>query len=105
MVQNNLTPDNIYDNAKEMDFPDSSISYFEGMMGQPMGGFPEELRKLVLKGKETIYVRPGELLPSEDFNQIKLHLDSVHNFNADIKDILSYALYPKVFEDYIEYIK
>lgn len=35
-----------------MAFPDSAVSYFKGMMGQPMGGFPEKLQKLVLKGED-----------------------------------------------------
>ena len=54
MVQNGLTPENIYEKAKDMAFPDSVVSYFKGMMGQPMGGFPEKLQKLVLKGEEPI---------------------------------------------------
>ena len=105
MIQNDLDSENIYDKAKEMDFPDSSVSYFQGMMGQPMGGFPEELRQLVLKGKETIYTRPGELLPDEDFDKIKSHLDENYNMESDDKDVLSYALYPKVYEDYLKYIE
>ena len=30
MVQNKLTPDNIYEKGKNIDFPDSIVSYFEG---------------------------------------------------------------------------
>ncbi len=37
MVQNNLTPDNIVERAATLHFPDSVISYFKGMMGQPKG--------------------------------------------------------------------
>ena len=43
MVQNELTPENIYEKAKDIDFPDSIVAYFEGMMGQPEGGFPEKV--------------------------------------------------------------
>lgn len=46
MVQNDLSPENIYDKAVDMGFPDSVVSYFQGMMGQPMGGFPERLQNL-----------------------------------------------------------
>lgn len=104
MVQNELTPENIYQKAKDMSFPDSVVSYFEGMIGQPMGGFPEELQKLVLKGKKPITCRPGELLPPEDFDAIGKHLKQKYNIDADMKDKLAYALYPKVFEEYIDYI-
>lgn len=40
------------------------------MIGQPEGGFPEELQKIVLKDKKPIDVRPGSLLPDEDFDYI-----------------------------------
>lgn len=102
MVQNDLTPENIYDKASSMDFPDSIVSYFEGMMGQPEGGFPERLQQLVLKGKPAITGRPGELLEDEDFGKIKEYLDATYDINATDQDVLSYALYPKVFEDYIK---
>lgn len=101
MVQNDLTPENIYDKAESMDFPDSIVSYFEGMMGQPEGGFPEKLQKLVLKDKQPITCRPGELLEDEDFDAIKKHLETKFQIQPTEKDLLSYALYPKVFEDYL----
>ncbi len=101
MVQNELNSENIYDKAKDMDFPDSIVSYFEGMMGQPEGGFPEDLSKLVLKGKEPIKCRPGELLPPEDFEAIKKMLREKHGIEGTDEEALSYALYPKVFEDYL----
>lgn len=102
MVQNELTPENIQAKAKDMDFPDSIVSYFEGMMGQPEGGFPEDLQKLVLKGKEPITCRPGELLPPEDFDVIKNILQEKHGLAGTDEEALSYALYPKVFEDYLK---
>lgn len=71
MVQNELTPESIYEKARDIDFPDSIVSYFEGMMGQPEGGFPERLQNLFLHGKQPITCRPGELLPEEDFDEIK----------------------------------
>lgn len=101
MVQNDLTPENIYEKARDIDFPDSIVSYFEGMMGQPEGGFPEKLQKLVLHGKKPITCRPGELLPDENFEEIKEMLREKHGLEGTEKEALSYALYPKVFEDYI----
>ncbi|MBU3185832.1 pyruvate carboxylase [Clostridium estertheticum] len=105
MVQNDLTPENIYEKAIKMSFPDSVVSYFKGMMGQPMGGFPEKLQKLVLKGEEPITGRPGELLPDEDFDMVEKHLIEKFNITPTKKDILSYSLYPDVFDNYIKYIQ
>lgn len=105
MVQNDLTPENIYKKGKDMAFPDSVVSYFQGMMGQPMGGFPERLQNLVLKGEKPITCRPGELLEPEDFGKVEEHLKAEFKMVPTKKDILSYALYPKVFEDYSKNIK
>lgn len=104
MVQNDLNSENIYEKGKNMAFPDSIVSYFKGMMGQPEGGFPEKLQKLVLKGEEPITVRPGELLPAEDFESIEKYLKEKYKYNPTNKDILSYALYPEVFEEFIKYV-
>ncbi|MNM56644.1 2-oxoglutarate carboxylase small subunit [compost metagenome] len=105
MVQNNLTPENIQEKAAHLAFPDSVVSYFKGMMGQPSGGFPEELQKIVLKGEEPIICRPGELLPPEDFDKIEKYLKDELEIEPDKRDILSYALYPDVFEEYVKYRK
>ncbi len=105
MVQNELTPVNIHEKARDMDFPDSIVSYFEGMMGQPEGGFPEDLQELILKGKEPIKCRPGELLPPEDFDKIKKMLQEKFGVEGTDEEALSYALYPKVYEEYIKSLK
>lgn len=105
MVQNDLTPENIYDKAANMDFPDSIVSYFEGMMGQPHGGFPEKLQKLVLKDKKPITCRPGELLPPEDFDAIRKHLQDDLDLEGTDREVISYAIYPKVFEDYVKSLR
>ena len=75
------------------------------MMGQPMGGFPEKLQKLVLKGEEPITCRPGEMLPPEDFEKVRKHLKDKHDLDATEKDIISYALYPEVFDKYLDFLK
>ncbi len=105
MVQNELTPENILEKGKDMAFPDSVVAYFEGMMGQPVGGFPEGLQKIVLKGKEPITCRPGELLKPVNFEHIRTLLTDKYGIEPTMKELISYALYPKVFEDYLKYLK
>lgn len=105
MVQNDLTPENILDKGQQLTYPDSVVTYFKGMMGQPMGGFPPEIQKMVLKGEQPITVRPGILLPEEDFPKIINDLEEKHKITAHMKDALSYALYGKVFEDYLDKYK
>ena len=101
MTQNNLTPENILEKGESLAFPDSAVSYFSGMMGQPPFGFPEDLQKVVLKGKEPITCRPGELLEPVDFGEKRRELARLEP-DPSWRDVLSYCLYPKVMEDYIK---
>ncbi len=102
MVQNGLTPENICEKGADLFFPDSVISYFKGMMGQPAWGFPKDLQKIVLKGEEPISCRPGEMLPPVDFK--KIHDEMLEFTTEDIIDMrtmISYSMYPKVYKDYL----
>ena len=104
MVQNNLTPENICTKGKDLSYPDSVVSYFKGMMGQPAWGFPEELQKIVLKGEQPITCRPGELLPPVDFDQA---WKEVSQFcpKTDMKQVIAYCFYPKVVKEFWEHAK
>lgn len=104
MVQNDLTPENIVERGKALAFPDSVVSYFKGMMGQPAWGFPEDLQKVVLKGEEPITCRPGKLLPPVDFDRLEQEVRKFRN-DPERKDLISYAMYPKVYEDFCRHRK
>lgn len=101
MTQNDLTPETIAEKGESLAFPDSAVSYFSGMMGQPAGGFPAELQKAVLKGKKPITCRPGELLPPVDFEAKKREM-AAFDPDPSWRAVLSYCLYPKVVEDYVK---
>ncbi|MBA2874126.1 pyruvate carboxylase [Thermaerobacillus caldiproteolyticus] len=105
MVQNNLTEKDIYERGETLDFPDSVVEMFEGYLGQPHGGFPKELQRIILKGREPITVRPGELLEPVDFNKIKEEL--FHTLDREVTDFdaIAYALYPKVFLEYTQTVE
>jgi len=81
------------------------MDYFKGMMGQPEGGFPEDLQKMVLKGQKPITCRPGEVLEPIDFESIENVLREDHHIQPNMRNCLSYALYPKVYSDYLQSLK
>ena len=107
MVQNDLTPENIVERGEGLSFPDSVVSYFKGMMGQPAWGFPQDLQRVVLKGQEPITCRPGDLLPPVDWDALEAEMKKFYpeKMPIDRSALLSYAMYPKVFEEYIRHRK
>lgn len=101
MVQNDLDEENIFERGLTIDFPDSVVELFQGYLGQVHGGFPKELQKVILKDREAITVRPGELLEPINFEELERNLTEKFGRSVTKQDVLAYALYPKVFEDYV----
>ena len=81
------------------------MDYCKGMIGQPEGGIPKDLQEVVLKGEEPITVRPGSLILAADFDKDKDYLNEKFNMRANIRNILSYELYPKVYEEYLKHLQ
>ncbi|MFB4166279.1 pyruvate carboxylase, partial [Alteribacillus sp. JSM 102045] len=100
MVQNDLTEDDIYEKRENLDFPDSVVEFFQGFLGQPYQGFPKELQQIILKGREAITHRPGERLEPVNFQEVKEDLYHKLDRQVTSHDMISYALYPKVFMDF-----
>ncbi|NLF80268.1 MAG: pyruvate carboxylase, partial [Clostridia bacterium] len=104
MVQNDLSPENIVEKGAALTFPDSVVSYFKGMMGQPAWGFPEDLQKVVLKGEKPITCRPGELLPPVDFEAARKEMERFLP-NPGNRAVISWCLYPKVVEEFYKHCR
>ncbi|CAL8577026.1 pyruvate carboxylase [Xanthoria parietina] len=103
MVSNKLSYDDVINKAKELDFPGSVLEFFEGLMGQPYGGFPEPLRSDALRGRRKLDKRPGLSLEPMDLAKIKKEINEKFG-SASECDVASYAMYPKVFEDYRKFV-
>lgn len=101
MVQNELTEASLLERAETLSFPESVVDFMRGGLGQPRHGFPEPLRSRVLKGAKPYEGRPGASLPPFDFDACAEDLSSRFDVRLDDTDVVSAALYPKVFEDYI----
>lgn len=100
LVKNNLQPEDVFTKGEELTFPASVVGLFKGMIGQPFGGFPEKLQKIVLKGEEPITCRPGELLEPVDFEAERAALREKVGHRVDDKTLLSHILYPNVYPDF-----
>ncbi|MCQ6279793.1 pyruvate carboxylase [Bacillus sp. EB600] len=100
MVQNELTEEEVLRRGNTLDFPDSVVELFQGYLGQPYGGFPEELQKVILKDRKPLEVRPGELLEPVDFKAIRDELFNELGRPVTGFEVIAYALYPKVYMEY-----
>ncbi|XP_036843117.1 pyruvate carboxylase, mitochondrial isoform X2 [Oncorhynchus mykiss] len=103
MVQNNLTREEVEEKADELSFPLSVVEFLQGHIGIPHGGFPEPFRTRVLKSLPRIEGRPGATLPPLDFDALEAGLRLLHGDDITEEDVMSAAMYPKVFQEYKEF--
>ena len=76
---------------------------FQGLIGQPHGGFPEPFRSDVLKDLPRIDDRPGASMEPLDFAALEAKLKKKLGVEKISEtDVMSAALYPKVAEDFFQ---
>jgi len=102
MVQNNLSAEDVRAKAVNLSFPKSVIEFFQGLIGQPYGGFPEPLRSDILQNLERIDGRPGESMEPMDFDKLKTDLSKSYERITDY-DVMSAAMYPKEAKDFFKF--
>jgi len=100
MVSAGLSRADVEDPAREINFPESVISFFRGDLGQPPGGFPAALQRKALKGEVPITVRPGAVLPPADLPAERAKAERTVERRLSDEEFNSYLMYPKVFTDY-----
>ncbi|GAA5994978.1 pyruvate carboxylase [Rhodotorula paludigena] len=103
LVANKLSKQDVLDQADKLDFPSSVVEFFQGYLGQPVGGFPEPLRSKIIRDKKRIDGRPGADMAPYPFEDVRQQL--IEKFGSSITscDVLSYCMYPKVFEEFKDF--
>jgi pyruvate carboxylase len=105
LVTNGLTVRDVWERGDVISFPESVKQLVRGDLGQPVGGFPKKLQKIILKDEKPYTNRPNAHIPpldlEKDFAEFK------KNFSNNVKytDYLSYKMFPKVFEEYWQHYK
>ncbi len=81
-------------------FPESVVDMLRGGLGQPPGGWPKKLQKIVLGDRPAYTERPGARLQPLDLEQVRAELSAKLKREATDDDVLSYLMYPEVFLSY-----
>ena len=102
MVSNNLTSADVLSKGETLNFPESVRELLRGDIGQPLGGWPKDIQKAVLKDEPAFTDRPNEHLAPIDFGHDWPEFEKSHAY-AQFTDLLSSLLYPKVFADYWQF--
>jgi pyruvate carboxylase len=89
-------------------FPESVIDMLQGGLGQPMGGWPQQLQKVVLGDKPATTKRPGEDLPPLDMEAERAKLSQVLEEQLDRPatddDLYNSLMYPQVQAEFAKFV-
>ena len=86
-----------------IDFPESVIDMLSGGLGQPDGGWPADVQKVVLGPNHKITTkRPGELAEPVDLDEVakSLNLQSPISNHQSLDAIYSHLMYPAVYKEF-----
>jgi len=86
-----LTPDH------NLTLPSSVIDMFMGSLGEPDGGWPKKLQKIILRGAKPQKGRPGANLAPVDLEETAAALEKKIGHKPAHDEVLSYLMYPDVF--------
>lgn len=104
MVANDLSPEDVAQGKRELAYPGSVLDLVGGMMGQPPGGFPDQVKRSILRNNPEVTNRPGEILPDHNFDETASKLEAKMGRKPSMQDVVTSALYPKVFDEYIAHV-
>jgi pyruvate carboxylase len=103
MTANNLTATDVLDESKNLSFPASVIGFFKGDLGVPYGGFPEKLRKIILRNEpQSNGSTNTQILPDIDLDEAFKQFGEKYP-GSTFLDFLSYQMFPKVYDEYYNY--
>src|SRR6185369_4330481 len=86
-----LTPDHT------LTLPSSVIDMFMGSLGEPGGGWPKRLQKIILKGTKARRGQPGAHLPPVKLEETSAAVEKKIGRKPLHDEVLSYLMYPDVF--------
>ncbi|MEM9586827.1 MAG: pyruvate carboxylase [Planctomycetota bacterium] len=99
LVANQMSAADVLTSDKPLAFPASVVDLIGGRMGQPPGGFPTPVKKVVLGDTPDMTERPGSLLPEADVATAQKEAAEMTGDAANDRDAVTLLLYPKVFQD------
>ena len=87
-------------------FPESVVDMLSGGLGQPKGGWPKDIQKVVLGERKPYKGRPGARAEKVDLDQTREEIKAItRRSKCSDDDLYSYLMYPQVYKDLIKYIE
>lgn len=85
-------------------FPESVVDMLSGGLGQPKGGWPKDVQKVVLGDRKPFKGRPGSRAEKIDIEATRDELARKYKMQINDDDLYAHLMYPQVFADLKKYV-
>jgi pyruvate carboxylase len=103
LITKGVKPEDLVNLPPETGFPESVIDLLSGNLGQPKGGWPKAVQKVILGGRKALRGRPGASAEKIDLKKKTSALRRKLGRTVSQDDLFSSLMYPKVFEDFLAF--
>jgi len=103
LITKGVKPEDMCNLPPETGFPESVIDLLSGNLGQPMGGWPKQVQKVVLGKRKPMRGRPGASAPKIDLKKEFASLQKKIGRKATEDDLFAHLMYPQVFQEYLSF--
>jgi pyruvate carboxylase len=86
-------------------FPASVIDMLMGNLGEPAGGWPKKLQKIILGDRKPIRGRPGAGLKPLNLEKVREEVSGKLKHEATQEDLYSHLMYPEVFAEFSKFCR
>jgi len=84
-------------------FPESVVDMLSGGLGQPKGGWPKAVQKVVLGDRKAYKGRPGARAEKIDLDEKRKEVTKILKHKCSDDQLFEYLMYPQVFKDYVSF--
>ena len=103
LITKGVKPSDLTNLPPETGFPESVIDLMSGNLGQPTGGWPKDIQKVILGVRKPLRGRPGASAPKIDLAKESVKIKKKYGNKATDDDLFSSLMYPKVYDDFRDF--
>ncbi|MCH2614616.1 MAG: pyruvate carboxylase, partial [Opitutales bacterium] len=85
-------------------FPESVVDMLSGGLGQPIGGWPKKVQKVVLGDRKPFRGRPGSRAEKIDLEATRKEISEKYKREINDDDLYAHLMYPAVFADLVKHV-
>ena len=105
LITKGVKPEDLINLPEETGFPQSVIDLLSGNLGQPKGGWPKAVQKVILGKQKPMKGRPGASAPKMDLKKEKVSLVKQFGKHCTDDDLFCSVMYPQVFKEFQDFKK